>query len=415
MNGRVAPPAMIVEKPYPPRMVVRLALCMMASAASVPAQEYATVVDDRVVADDVQPAPVADTAKLRGGWDLDAVISMAYDDNIFLSSRNPESDMIYRVAPTVAYTKGEEKEGEGGYVKAGYRPTGVIYTENGSENRIDHQAAATAGWRGKLTSITYNCAFQQLGDATADTGRPADRYEYQNAVRLAWIPREKVSLELAAGNNGTNYKDALYFDSSNNYAEVAARYTYSPKTQLGLIYQIGRFKVDGAGAQHTQQFKGDIVWQPREKILVRLEAGAEHRKSDNGTEVNPLMQGRLAWKPREGTELFVTGYMREEASAFSAGQNYSVRGATAGVSQRIRGNWSASLEGGYEKNSYQQVSGSGAAGRKDHIWFIRPALNYRFSKASDISLFYRASDDSSSDPAFGYEQQMIGLELNHKF
>lgn len=396
-------------------MVVWLALCMMVPAASVLAQEYATVVDDRVVADVVQPAPVAAPAKQRGGWDLGAVISMAYDDNIFLSSSKPESDVIYRVAPTVAYTKGDEKEGEGGFVKAGYRPTGVIYTENGSENRIDHQAVAAAGWRGKLTRVTYIGAFQKLGDATADLGRPADRFEYQNEVRMAWMPREKVTLELAAGSDGTNYKDAVFYDSTKNYAEIAARYTYSPKTELGLIYQIGRFKVDGAGPQHTQQLKGDIVWQPREKIIVRLEAGAEHRKSDNGTEVNPVMQGRVAWKPRDGTELFVTGYMREDASAFYAGQNYSVRGATAGISQRIKGNWSANLEGGYERNSYEQVSGSAAAGRKDRIWFIRPALNYRFSKASDISLFYRASDDSSSDPVFGYEQQMIGLELNHKF
>lgn len=406
---------MFFKKPYPPRMVVRLALCMMAPAATVLAQEYATVVDDRVVADVVQPAPVEAPAKYSSGWDLGAVIAMAYDDNIFLSSSKPESDVIYRVAPTAAYTKGDDKEGEGGFVKAGYRPTGVIYTENGSENRIDHQAIASAGWRGKLTRVTYTGAFQKLGDATADAGRPADRFLFENEVRLAWIPREKVTLEFAVGNNGTNYKDAVFYDSTKNYAEVAARYTYSPKTELGLIYQIGRFKVDGAGPQHTQQFKGDIVWQPREKILVKLEAGAEHRKSDNGTEVNPVMDGRLAWKPREGTELFVTGYMREEASAFFAGQNYSVRGATAGVSQRIRGNWTATLEGGYEKNSYEQVSGSGVSGRNDRIWFIRPALGYKFSKASDISLFYRASDDSSSDPAFGYEQQMIGFELNHKF
>jgi hypothetical protein len=107
--------------------------------------------------------------------------------------------------------------------------------------------------------------------------------------------------------------------------------------------------------------------------------------------------------------------MRDEASSFYAGQNYQVKGATVGVSQRLGGKWSARLEGGFEKNTYEVVSGSGSDGRNDRIWFVRPALVYRIGGESDLSFFYRVSDNSSTEPTFGYEQQMIGLELNHKF
>lgn len=402
--------------PYPPRMVVWLVSCLLTGAGSSSfAQEYSPVVDDRVESGDVQPPVVEDHTERAAGWDLGMVIAAAYDNNIFLSSKNAESDVVVRAAPSVAYSKGDAMEGEGGFVKAGYRPTAVFYSDFGSENRIDHQAVATAGWRGKLTKVVYNGAIQKLGDATADTGRPTDRLEFENELRVAWIPREKVTLEAAVGSRQRDYADPEFYDSGKNYGEVAMRYTYSPKTELGVIYQIGRFKVDGTGPQDTQQLKGNIVWQPREKIRVDLQAGAEHRKTDNGSSTNPVLEGRLEWKPRKETELYVTAYMREEASAFYAGQNYGVKGVTAGVSQRLGGKWSAKLEGGFERNSYEVVSGTGSDGREDRIWFVRPALTYRIGDQSDLSFFYRASDNSSTDPAFGYDQNMIGVEFNHKF
>ena len=413
---RVAPPVMRYKIPFPTRMVVWLISCMLAGAVSpVVGQESPAVVDDRVESRVVQPPVAEQVAERRGGWDLGVVISAAYDDNVFLSSDKAESDLVMRVAPTVAYTRGDEKEGEGVFVKGGYRPTAVVYADHGAESRIDHQALAIAGWRGKVTRVTYAGGFQKLGDATAETGRPTTRLEFENEIRAAWIAREKITLEVAAGNRQADYSDPAYYDSSENYGEIALRYAYSPKTELGLVYQIGRFKVDGAGPQDTRQVTGRIVWQPREKIRLDLEGGAEHRRTDNGSAVNPVLEGRIGWTPREGTEVYMTGYLREEASAFYAGQNYSVRGMTAGLSQRLDGHWTARLEGGYERNIYEQVSGAGVDGRSDRIWFVRPAAVCRVGKASDLSFFYRVSSDDSSDAGFGYDQQMLGVEFNHKF
>lgn len=397
-------------------MVCRWSACVFASvAACASAQEYSPVVDDRVEAGELQP-PLADfEEKRRGGWEIGAVISAAYDDNIFLSATKPEKDTVFRAAPVVAYTKGDENDGEGGFVKAGYRPTVVVYADHGSENRIDHEALLSAGWRGKLTRLVYQGGFRKLGDATADTGRPTDRIEFRNELRAGWLPREKVILEVAAGNRQSDYADPIYYDSSKTYGEAALRYLYSPKTELGLIYQIGRFKVDGTGPQDIQQVTGNIVWQPREKIRLQLEAGAEHRQFDNGSRTNPVLEGRVEWKPRQGTGVFATAFMREEASAYYAGQNYSARGFSAGISQRLGDKWSARLDGGFERNSYEKVSGGGASGREDEIWFVRPALVRHFGEQSEVSLFYRVSDNKSSDSAFGYDQQVIGVELNHQF
>ncbi len=396
-------------------LVVVMAGLSASALTSIQAQEVSPVVDDRVEAIDAVVAAVPQSEERRGGWNLGAVVSAAYDDNIFLSKANPVSDTVYRIAPSVAYTRGDAKEGEGGFIRVAYRPTGVVYAETESGNRIDHQAAVTAGWRGKASKLTYTGAFQKLGDATADTGRQTDRQEYQNELRAAWMPREKITVELAAGNRRTAYSDPALFDSSKTYGEAAVRYAYSPKTEAGAAYQAGRFKVDGAGDQTTHQVTARIDWQPREKIHVKLEAGAEHRTTENGSAVNPVVEGRIDWTPRQGTSLYVAGYQRQEASAFYAGQNYNVKGVTAGVAQRLGGKWTARLEAGRETADYQQVSGSGTGRRNDRMWFVRPALEYRISDESDIALFYRASANSSSDTDFGYGQRIAGIELNYIF
>lgn len=413
---RVAPPAMMHNTSFPVPRVCLTTVCLSACLVTVSrGQNYSPIVDDRVEADVVEVPAIPDEAEKRGGLEIGAVLSTAYDSNIFLSGNKPVADVVTRVGPAIAYTQGDPLEGEGGYIKFAYQPTGVIYAENSEDNRVDQEAALTAGWRGKASSITYTGAFRDLGDATADTGEQTDRIEVDNEVLAAWIPREKITVALGVGNRKAEYSDPALFDSNESYGKVAVVYTYSPKTRIGAAYQIGRLNVDGGADQTIQQVTATFAWQPREKIRISLEAGAEHRKAEDGTEVNPVIEFRADWTPRQGTALYLVGYQRQEASAYYAGQDYNVIGATAGVSRRIVGNWTARLEAGLEKVTYSRVSGTGASGRKDRIWFVRPALEYRFTEALDLALFYRMSDDSSTAAGFGYRQQLAGIELIYKF
>ena len=319
--------------------------------------------------------------------EIGVVISAAYDDNIYLSATRKEADLVMRVAPAIAYRLNDKHTGEGGYLSVAYRPTAVAYADHGSNDRFDQIAEWDVGWRSKKTSINWNGAAGQLGDATADTGTLTDRAEFANEIRVAWAIREKVTLEVAGGHESVSYDSPAYADSSMGYGELALRYAYSPKTRLGMIYKAGRFEVDGAGEQTVHRVTGRIEWSPREKIAVDLELGGEYRSFDNGSDTTPVVESRIGWKPKEGTEVYLTGYRREQASAFLPGQNYTQTGAAFGISQRLGGDWTARLEGGLERANYTQVSGAGAAGRVDRITFIRPALEYRLTDDFSMGLF----------------------------
>jgi hypothetical protein len=347
--------------------------------------------------------------------ELKLAISAAYDDNIFLSPTNAESDLVTRVSPSVAYRKGDKLEGEGGYLSVAYRPTVVAYAENSSNDRIEQEASWEAGWRGKAIRFAYSGTARQLGDATADTGTLTDRSEVSNSVRIAWSLREKITVELAAGHDSTGYDSSAFADSSLSYGEVALRYAYSPKTRLGLIYKAGTFEVDGAGQQTVNRATARIEWSPTRKISVDVEAGFEHRSFDNGSDTTPVVEARVGWQPREGTELYLSGYRREEASAFLPGQNYTQGGVALGISQRLGGKWTGKLETGLERAEYSRVSGTGPAGRVDRIRFIRPSLEYRFTDDFSMGLYYRYSENRSNNPAFGYENHSGGVEMGYQF
>ncbi len=412
----LAPPAMKLKISCPLWMfALTTTPAWVGPMAVARGQEVSSIVDGRVEAGPVVEAVEPRDEERSGGLEIGVVVAAAYNTNIYLSSTNATPDMIYRVGPLIAYTQGDSKAGEGGYIRVAYQPTGVLYAEQQSNNRIDQSAGLEAGWKGKISKLTYKGTARNLGDPTADTGTQTERTELENEIRAAWLAREKVSLEIAASGWQTKYENPSLVDPGRYYGEVAVRYAYSPKTEVGVFYQAGQLKIDGADSQTIQQVAGSLNWQPREKISFKIDAGAEVRKSGGSSTTNPVVNARFDWTPREGTRVFVTAYQRQEVSALNEGQIYEVKGVTAGLSQRLGGNWSASLDAGFEEASYIPDSSTGALSRDDRIWFVRPALNYQFSDQLDASVFYEASEDDSTDPDFGYDAAVTGVELNYKF
>jgi len=221
--------------------------------------------------------------------------------------------------------------------------------------------------------------------------------------------------EAAAGGSQTKYENSALVDSGRYYGEVAVRYAYSPKTEVGVFYQAGRLKISGADSQTIQQVAGSCSWQPREKISFKIDAGAELRRADGSSTTNPLLNARVDWTPREGTRCYLAAYQRQEVSALNQGQIYEVRGMTAGLFQRLGGNWAVRLDGGCEVADYIPDSTTSALSREDTIWFVRPSLNYQFSDELDGMIFVEASDNDSTAADFGYDATLTGVELNYKF
>jgi len=433
-QGRADTPQMSVPRTSFPRLALS-GLLLGGLASPLGAQEFIPVEETRIErgsADaeyeaELRPDEFMDVSGFRGprraalpegtvgeGLDLGFIASAEYESNIFLSDRDEVGDVVMRFSPEIAYAQGREDQ-EGAYLRVAYRPTAVVYADNGEEDRLDHDLALAVGFRGRKSAILYRGRLLRLGDATADVGALTERFEYANELRVAWLPREKVAVELAAALEGTEYDNGQLADTRDAYGEVALRYAYSPKTEVSAAYRIGRVEVEGSPDQTFQQVTARLAWRPRAKIAIDVEAGFEHRDYDPGSDVFPVFRGGIAWQPREGTTLYLDGYRRQEASAFFAGQNYDLTGVTAGVSQRLNRCWVVRLEGGYERADYRQVSGPGLGGRDDETWFIRPRADYEVAENLALGFFYQYSENRSNGPGFGYANHQLGVEMDYQF
>jgi hypothetical protein len=356
-----------------------------------------------------------DDSGLDEGIDLRIVASVAYDDNIFLSADQPESDVVLLFSPRIAYTVGERKGTDGGFAAAAYQPALVFYVDQANSNRADHALDLAAGWRGKTTVLGYDGKFRSLSDTTADAGTPADRLEFDHAIRLAWQPREKIAVAGAAAFAGVLYDQPGFFDSRTYSAEGSLNYIHSPKTQLGLVLRMIREEVDQSGDQTARQVLVRFAWQPREKIGMDLAAGLEYRNTDLGSATEPVLDGRVVWQPRQGTDLYLAGFIREEASGFFSGQNYRIRNLTAGVAQALGGGWTARLETGLERSTYVRVSGQGPADRVDRVLFVQPSVEYSPRENLRLGVFHRFADSDSNQSGFGYRNHQTGVTLQYDF
>ena len=387
-----------------------------------PAVEVATpTVEGRIeagVGDPVWLAPREQeklTDPTEQGWDIGIQLEAAYNDNIFLNRVAPESDVIFRIVPKLEYENGVENE-QGAYVHAIYRPAGVIYLDHGSENRIDHQVSVVAGVQGRRTGLVYKGGFQRMGEPTSELGGiRSDRTEYQNEVRLIWRPREKLGVQLAAGQTTQNYDEVTLTDSESTYIEAALEFTYSPKTTLVTAYRAGNYEVDRSPDQSFQQATVQMIWKPREKWSFSVKGGIESRDYGQGSDSYGVFDARAEWAARVGTSLYVSGYRREDVSAVFAGQNIEVMGVTAGIRQKISEHWVAALEGGYETADYKQVSGPGTANRGDEVVFVRPSLEYSVTDDFRVGVRYRYERNASSAANFGYDNHQIGVDLEYEF
>lgn len=412
----VAHHAMTLTRSFPPGMVFLLGL--LSFTASMPrglSQNFQPVSEYPAGGAALPSVDVMGDEEGREGLDAGISIGSEYNDNIYYRSTDKEEDLIFRASPFISLTAGDAKEGRGGFVRTEYRPAGLLYTDHSSDTRVDHDARIWTGWRGAVTSISADGVFQKQGDATAEVFAPTDRTNLAGELRVAWHGREKLRVETAAGIKRTDYDAPRFFDYDRRYGEIALKYEHSPKTELGIAYRAGTLAVDGSARQDTQAVLGSIVWKPRGKILVSLEGGAERRDSAVGSRTTPVLEARAEWRPREKTKIYLKGYMREEASVFYRGQNFLVRGGTAGVSQRLGEKWEVKLEGGMESNSYRSIGSGNSFDREDKTYFLRPAVSRRFSDQTELSFFYRISSNNSTTDALTYDQSILGVELKHEF
>lgn len=348
----------------------------------------------------------------REGLDLSVVASMAYDDNIFQTSQNKVSSLVSQVEPSVGWTAGRR---DNTWMRIAYEGAAVVFLADSEGNRMDHRFGIEGAVKLDSAALAYSARWAKLGSPAADVGGVAERYEWGGRIAAIYRPKGKLAYEVAVERSVVDQVEPAFFDFFQSSASIAARYRYSPKTEMEVAYRYGQVDVDGAGRQIFQRIGGQLLWRPRSKVSVAVEGGLEFRDYEVGSGVEPYLSARVDWTPRAKTTLYLEAYRREEASAAEEGENFDVTGIRVGVNQELRDGWSAGLEFGRQNSDYFGINGQPESGREDFISFFRPSVRYVLSEDAQLVFLYQWSKNDSNDPTFSFDNNQFGVSMNYRF
>ena len=347
-----------------------------------------------------------------------------YDDNIFIQRKNKVSDVIFTLAPGIAFGWWDDEarlanfldrkkpassleHGRGNFLAFDYTAIFLGFTDNSAENSFDQDAHADAQWQsGKLT-LSGRLRFESNSEPNIEIGgrvrtrtltaEATARYEVGGKITV----EANVSVEK---NEREDFVSAVVWQTE-DYVEYKVR----PGLRLGLGAAVGEAQVEAGPDQVFERILARGVVTLSEKLSVSGRAGVEFRQSDGrlGDRTDPVFNLSLEYEPWAETRLTIEGYRRVQVSALSPDELITQTGFILKGERTIRAGTILSVEGGFELAEYDS-----ATARTDHFFFVRPSLVYNFATWGNVQLAYRFRSNDSTRGESGFTNNEVSVQVS---
>ena len=169
--------------------------------------------------------------------------------------------------------------------------------------------------------------------------------------------------------------------------------------------------------QTYEQLQGRVNWRATDKISFSINAGFEERQFQTGGQgalFNPLFGAAIQYQPFSQTRISLNANRTVQPSYFQdqVQENTSV---TADLNQRLLQKFYLDLSVGYTSVDYEGTTGLVGGDRTDNYYFLNARLSHKFLKRGTIAIFYQHTENSSSQPGFGYSSNQVGLEVGYSY
>jgi hypothetical protein len=338
--------------------------------------------------------------------------SIAYDDNIFVSSADKKGDTIYDLIPGVDVPFGSVSDVSGdAFAKVDF----VEYaTHSGQDAALPDVGFNTAYDEGK-SKFDVNAGYQQLAQNNA-TIRLSGVIVKTSETTAGLYGESGVTDKTSVG-AGVNYMDTTYNQSSFVNSSVVSvpvdvYYAFSPKTDVSLGYKYTNSSQSGTALNYYDNFfnvglRGEFSPLVTGQVRVGYD---ELEFSNNGGSRNlPGVDGNITYAPDEKDSYTLNlsnQYTNSGTGAVSKTALIGVSGSTA-----LDPQWK--LVPGV---SYSEVEYPGTTpGRTDDIWTGSIGLVFVYNTYANVSLTYSLNNDSSSISTVSYSDSRIALALNLRY
>lgn len=384
---------------------------------------------DPDAAEPVVPLSSTGGAQPAGRWrfspHFDARVT--YDDNIFISNRDPVRDWIFTAAPGVSFGFGDSNERfesflyrdrrasraerpEGNFLTADYTASLLGFARTDSENMVNHDARIEAQWETGKLQISGAFSFQDGTAADIDIGGRVQRRVYTASVGVKYQVMEKVSLETTL--RRTISEPADFITTKEWTSENWINYLATPLVTVGLGGVFGQLEIEGASDEQYEQALLRLGYSATEKLSFEARGGVEFRQRGEGLgdKTTPVFGAGLKFSPLERTTIALEGFRRTEYSGLERGRDFTLTGAALRLKQSIGRGFHLTLDGGYEVSDYtESVDGRS---RTDDYFFVRPGVLYNIARWGNAQLHYLHREDRSTQESFSFLNNQVEFELS---
>ena len=337
------------------------------------------------------------------------IAGVDFNDNLFLTPTNEESETLYKLSPGILIASGD---GALNTTTFSYNEEFQFFSNNSDLNTELALVDLISRYDDGKMKITLDAWYHEANQAQRDVRAIASlikRDLVHGAISDEVVWSEKSSAKIGFTYDNTDYKPAGYADW--NYYEVPLQYFYKvqPKLDASLGFTYKKNDVDRIGASSDEYFynvgvRGEIT----PKFTGELQIGYTQFNPDSGRDQDGLgLKANFNFAVSPKTNLTLGAHSQYGYS--SSGDSYLDEGVTGGFDAALTANFK--LNGSAFWSNYDYSISS----RKDDYYGAQIAGKYTFNEHAEVKASYTYSKNDSNFAGLSYNNSIIALSATLKY
>lgn len=346
-------------------------------------------------------------------------LAATYDDNIFISRSNKTGDWVFTVEPSITFGVGDVFGRSGNYLRVDYQPGFSFFSENSSQNNVQHSFRAAGAYTFNRLSVNFGQSIQILNGADTDVGTRVSRHVYQTTLGMSYAISGKTSVDAGFNYTYNSYKNQV--DSDIVGASLYFNWIYSPKWTFGLGGTWALTRIEGplSPDQTSEQVNFRANYQATGKLSFNVSFGVEFRQFDGfrGGTTTPIFEIGMVYQPFDGTTVTLRGGRRTQNSSILVGQNFTTTSFGVSIRQRFIQRIFVTAGVQFENSDYNENVRGLISGRSDNYVTFNIGLDYSVREGLTLGAFYthRENTGNSLSRPFEFSNNQYGVRATVSF
>lgn len=360
-----------------------------------------------------------------------------YADGLPVAQTGHVASIVQGVSPGVFF-------GIGNHWTVDYTPTWTTYSSKDFRDTLDHDARLTWGTTYEDWTFGLSQSYVSSSEPLIETGTQTEEQTLLTGLTASYRFSSQLWTDLSVeqrivtAKKTSNVEQQSSLDWLNHQIDLALQQRTGPpefsdygqwSTLDWLNYEFWQRLDAGVGVSFGyvdlatrpdmlfEGLQGRTRWRITDKWSLHLQGGVETRQFLGGTApnvANPIAAATVQYQPFDVTRLSLD-LDRTVSASYLQDQDLTETARVIGrLNQRLFASFTLDLSGGYSHIKYV-ASSQGFAGRVDDFYSLDAGISCRPLKRGTAAIFYRYTDNTSTDPQFSLTSNQVGFEIGYRF